>query len=124
MSAYEANNTVEARRAECSRLEAKYPGHVAMVVHATAKPNKAHLLALRPDVTVNQLEVAVRQALSISTKKVALVIEGCTPAATATIGDLADACKHADGFLYVDVHAERAMGAVAGPCFAADSGIF
>ncbi|XQJ26592.1 ATG8/AUT7/APG8/PAZ2, putative [Leishmania guyanensis] len=125
MSAYQSSNTAEARRAECARLQAKYPGHVAMVVEA-AKSSKAHLLALPRDATVAELEAAVRQALGISAAKVTLAVEGCTPAATAAVGDVADACKHADGFLYVSVRGEQAMGALlagfAGPCLASDSG--
>nr|CAJ2470723.1 unnamed protein product [Leishmania braziliensis] len=109
MSAYQSSNTAEARRAECARLQAKYPGHVAMVVEA-AKSSKAHLLALPRDATVAELEAAVRQALGISAAKVTLAVEGCTPAATAAVGDVADACKHADGFLYVSVRGEQAMG--------------
>ncbi|SYZ64898.1 ATG8/AUT7/APG8/PAZ2 (plasmid) [Leishmania braziliensis MHOM/BR/75/M2904] len=105
MSAYQSSNTAEARRAECARLQAKYPGHVAMVVEA-AKSSKAHLLALPRDATVAELEAAVRQALGISAAKVTLAVEGCTPAATAAVGDVADACKHADGFLYVSVRGD------------------
>lgn len=120
MSAYQMNNAVEVRRAECARLQAKYPAHVAMVVEA-AKNTKAHFLALPRDATVAELEAAVRATLSISAKKMTLVVEGCTPAASATVGDLSDACKQADGFLYVAVRAEKAMGAFAAPCFASDT---
>ncbi|KAK7199179.1 ATG8/AUT7/APG8/PAZ2 [Novymonas esmeraldas] len=122
MSAYQSSNAVEVRRAECARLQAKYPGHVAMVVEAAAaKSAKPHFLALPRDATVAELEAAVRAALNISAKKMTLAIAGCTPAATATMRDLADACKHADGFLYVFVRTERVMGAVSGPCMANDA---
>ncbi|KPA82828.1 ATG8/AUT7/APG8/PAZ2 putative (ATG8B.1) [Leptomonas pyrrhocoris] len=120
MSAYQTNNSVEVRRAECARLQAKYPAHVAMVVEA-ARSSKAHFLALPRDATVAELEAAVRAALSISATKMSLAVDGCTPAAAATVGDLSDACKHADGFLYVAVRAEKAMGALAVPCFASDT---
>ncbi|KPI82504.1 putative ATG8/AUT7/APG8/PAZ2 [Leptomonas seymouri] len=120
MPACQQANSVEVRRAECARLQAKYPAHVAMVVEA-AKGGKAHFLALPRDATVAELEAAVRATLSISARRVSLAVEGCTPAATASVGDLSDACKHADGFLYVAVRAEKAMGAIAGPCFAIDS---
>ncbi|CAC9482985.1 ATG8/AUT7/APG8/PAZ2_-_putative [Leishmania infantum] len=77
MSAYHSSNPVEARRAECARLQAKYPGHVAVVVEAAEKAgSKAHFLALPRDATVAELEAAVRQALSTSVKKVTLAIEG------------------------------------------------
>ncbi|GET87969.1 ATG8/AUT7/APG8/PAZ2, putative [Leishmania tarentolae] len=123
MCAYHSSHPVDARRAECARLQAKYPGHVALVVEAAEKAgSKAHLLALPRDATVAGIEEAVRQALGTSAKKVTLTIEGCTPATTSTVGDLADACKRGDGFLYVSVRSEQRMGVVAAPCFAADSG--
>ncbi|CAC9482931.1 ATG8/AUT7/APG8/PAZ2 [Leishmania donovani] len=123
MSAYHSSNPVEARRAECARLQAKYPGHVAVVVEAAEKAgSKAHFLALPRDATVAELEAAVRQALSTSVKKVTLAIEGSAPAVTAAVGDIADACKRDDGFLYVSVRTEQAMGGIAGLCFASDSG--
>lgn len=120
MSAYQKNNSVEVRRAECARLQAKYPAHVAMVVEA-ATSSKAHFLALPRDATVAELEAAVRAALGISAKKMTLAVGGCTPAASATVGDLSDVCTQDDGFLYVAVRAEKAMGGVGGPCFASDS---
>ncbi|CBZ25762.1 putative ATG8/AUT7/APG8/PAZ2 [Leishmania mexicana MHOM/GT/2001/U1103] len=117
MSAYHASNPAEARRAECARLQAKYPGHVAVVVEAAGKAgSKAHFLTLPRDATVAELEAAVRQALSTSARKVTLAIEGSTPAATATVGDIADACKRDDGFLYVSVCSEQTMGAFATLC--------
>lgn len=120
MSAYQQNNSVEVRSAECARLQAKYPAHVAMVVEA-AKGSKAHFLALPRDATVAELEAAVRATLCISAKKMTLAVEGCSPAASATVGDLSDACKKADGFLYVAVRTEKVMGAFAAPCFASDT---
>lgn len=121
MSAYQTNNSVEVRRAECARLQAKYPAHVAMVVEA-AKDKKAHFLALPRDATVAELEMAVRATLNISAKRITLGVEGCAPAATSAVGDLSDACKQADGFLYVAVRAEKAMGGtIAMPCYANDN---
>ncbi|KAK7199459.1 Autophagy protein Atg8 ubiquitin like [Novymonas esmeraldas] len=117
MSAYQTSNAVEVRRAECARLQAKYPGHVAMVVEAAAaKSAKPHFLALPRDATVAELEAAVRVALETSNKTLTLAIAGCTPAATATMGDLADACKHADGFVYVAVGAVTHMGSSYNAC--------
>ncbi|KPA82778.1 ATG8/AUT7/APG8/PAZ2 putative (ATG8B.9) [Leptomonas pyrrhocoris] len=71
------------------------------------------------DATVAGLEDTVRAALN--GKKLSLIIDGCTPAAGTALRDLSDACKQADGFLYVAVRAEKAMGAAASPCFSNDA---
>ncbi|KAK7199496.1 hypothetical protein NESM_000926400 [Novymonas esmeraldas] len=88
-----------------------------MVVEAAAaKSAKPHFLALPRDATVAELEAAVRATLSISAKKMTLAIAGCTPAATVAIGDLVDACKSVDGFLYVDVRSHKLMGQTYNAC--------
>ncbi|KPA82739.1 ATG8/AUT7/APG8/PAZ2 putative (ATG8B.2) [Leptomonas pyrrhocoris] len=71
------------------------------------------------DATVAGLEDTVRAALN--GKKLSLIIDGCTPAAGTALRDIHESCKRADGFLYVAVRAERAMGNLALPCFASDT---
>lgn len=70
------------------------------------------------DATIAGLEDTVRSALS--SKKLSLVIDGCTPAASTMLRDIHTSCKRADGLLYVAVRAERAMGGHVTPCCAWD----
>jgi GABA(A) receptor-associated protein len=60
------------------------------------------------DATIAGLEDQVRAALS--SKKLSLIIDGCTPAAKTMLRDIHESCKSADGFLYVAVRAEQMMG--------------
>lgn len=70
------------------------------------------------DATVAGLEDTVRTALN--SKKLSIIIDGCTPAASTMLHDIHDACKRADGCLYVAVRAEKSMGGYSTPCCAWD----
>lgn len=72
------------------------------------------LVNVARDSTVAGLEAAVRTALN--SKKLSIVIDGCTPAASTMLCDIHDACKRADNCLYVAVRAEKAMGGYSTPC--------
>ncbi|KAK7199468.1 Autophagy protein Atg8 ubiquitin like [Novymonas esmeraldas] len=117
MSAYQTSNAVEVRRAECAHLQAKYPGHVAMVVEAAAaKSAKPHFLALPRDATVAELEAAVRTTIELTTRKLGILVCGCSPAPSTMLGDLYGLCRHDDGFLYVAYRGESILGAQQIPC--------
>lgn len=70
------------------------------------------------DATVAALESTVRTTLN--SKRLSLIIDGCTPAAATLLRDIHDTCKRADGFLYVAVRAEKTMGGHVTPCCAWD----
>ncbi|KAK7195689.1 Autophagy protein Atg8 ubiquitin like [Novymonas esmeraldas] len=108
MSVYQKKNSIEVRRAECARLHAKYPGQVPMVVEVR-KEDKPRFLSLPPTSTVADLAASLQLMLN-SAKTFSITIADCAPAAATTIGDMSEACRHADGFLYVCATAERAMG--------------
>ncbi|KPI82610.1 ATG8/AUT7/APG8/PAZ2 putative (ATG8B1) [Leptomonas seymouri] len=75
---------------------------------------RLHFVNVARDATVARLEDAVRAALG--SKKLSLIINGCTPAASTMLRDIHDSCKRTDGLLYVAVRAEKAMGGYVTPC--------
>ncbi|XQJ26586.1 ATG8/AUT7/APG8/PAZ2, putative [Leishmania guyanensis] len=122
MSVYRSLISVDARRAECERVCREHPEQVPVVVESA---NSSHIrfLAMPRDAMVADLEATVRQTLGATSKKVALAIEGCSPAAMTKVGDIFDAYKQPDGFLYVSCARESAMGAK-DVCCVGDTGKF
>lgn len=116
MSMYQSLIPADARRAECERVRREHPEQLPVVVES-ANSSHVRFLAVQRDATVADLEAEVRQALGRTNKKVALAIEGCSPAATTVMGDIFDACKQVDGFLYVSCARESSMGAKDLCCF-------
>ncbi|CBZ25761.1 putative ATG8/AUT7/APG8/PAZ2 [Leishmania mexicana MHOM/GT/2001/U1103] len=116
MSMYQSLIPADARRAECERVCREHPEQLPVVVES-ANSSHVRFLAVPRDATVADLEAEVRQTLGTANKKVALAIEGSSPASTTVLGDIFDAFKQVDGFLYVSCTRESAMGARDICCF-------
>lgn len=120
MSLYVRHTSLDDRRAECSRMLARHPNLIPVVLEATGKHAKVSIMALQPTTTVHQLQGIVREVSSLPSKKpVSLLVSGCSASSLTVLSDLYNHCRSDDGFLYMSYAVDTSMGlTLGGACFA------
>lgn len=106
---YAKSVALNVRAAQCQRLLQEHPNEIPVVMESAN--GRVHFLTLPRESTAAALEVAVRNAVEITGKKLNIVVRGCSPAPSTVMSDLYELCKCEDGFLYVAFRGEGAMGA-------------
>ncbi|CAH8581084.1 unnamed protein product [Schistosoma guineensis] len=112
---FKETHTFEQRQQDSSKIKAKYPNRVPVVVerhrHSQIPDIDKHKFLVPDDVTVAQFMWIIRKRIDISSEKALfLFVEKNMPQTSATIGQLYHNFHDDDGFLYISYSGENSFG--------------
>ncbi len=107
----------DARKLECKKIEAKYPGRCPIVCEILKRDASKieltkHKYLVPNDITIGQFVYVIRKRINLSPEQAMfLFLENKTlPMVSSTIGKVASESKKEDGFLYLGVGLENTFG--------------
>lgn len=106
----------EKRLNESCRIKTKHPDRIPIICERSKTQNSLPSMEktkyLVPyDLTINQFLIIIRKRLSLKPEVSLMVsIDNIVPSSIATIGELYNEHKYADGFLYLEYSQENTFG--------------
>jgi GABA(A) receptor-associated protein len=115
MFQFQANHSFDKRYAEASRICAKYPDRIPVIVEKATKTDlpdiDKHKFLVPKDLTVGQFVHIIRKRIKLTPEKAIFMFVNNTLAPTASLmSSLYEQHKNEDGFLYTAISGESCFG--------------
>lgn len=115
MASFKSRFSHEQRKSEASRIRARYPDRVPIVVEVSPKSTipdiDKHKFLVPLDITIGQFLQVIRKRMTLtSSQGVFLFVNNTIPALTSLIGEVYKNNSDTDGFLYFVLSGESVYG--------------
>jgi GABA(A) receptor-associated protein len=115
MFKFKANHTFEQRKSEASRIRAKYPDRIPVIVEKS--PNNdicdidKHKFLIPADLTVAQFVHVIRKRINLTPEKALFIfVNNVLPPTAEVMSSIYKQHTDTDGFLYVTYSGESTFG--------------
>lgn len=112
---YKETHSLEARKLEAEKVRERTPDRIPVICEKVADSSVPDLdkkkYLVPPDVMVGNFIVSIRRRLTLEAEKsIFIFVGGVVANSNTSMGDLYDAYKDEDGFLYVTYSGENTYG--------------
>jgi GABA(A) receptor-associated protein len=106
---------LDSRKQEAAKIRQKYPDRVPVICE---RDNKSHIVEIDKkkylvpkDLTVGQFMFVIRKRINLEAEKaIFLFINNTLPASASSMGEVDEASRDEDGFLYITYSGENTFG--------------
>ena len=115
MFQFQANHSFDKRHAEASRIRAKYPDRIPVIVERAPKTDipdiDKHKFLVPNDLTVGQFVYVIRKRIKLTPEKAMFMfVNNTLPPTASLMSSLYKQHKDVDGFLYTSISGETTFG--------------
>jgi len=115
MSRFKREHSAEQRAFESSRIRAKYPDRIPVIVEKSPKSDVPELdkkkYLVPSDLTVGQFVYVIRKRVKLSAEKAIFVfVNNALPPTASLMSTIYEENKDEDGFLYIQYSGENTFG--------------
>lgn len=117
MFQFKANHSFEQRKSEATRIRAKYPDRIPVIVEKAPKnpiPDiDKHKFLVPNDITIGQFVYVIRKRIKLTPEQAVFIfINNIIPPTSELLSSIYERRKDEDGFLYICYSGESTYGRI------------